>query len=131
MNKQDKKINPKLVQAFSLMNRDARIYANQIAQPNYRDTGIALLLWVFSGTIGGHDIYLNRTTDAVIKICMFVLVAVGFFVPGDISLVFHLVSVPYGLILIRDFYYMPRFVEKVNEDLLLEALNILKLPAPK
>jgi TM2 domain-containing membrane protein YozV len=79
-----------------------------------KSTGVAYVLWLFTGGIGGHRFYLGRTGSAVGQLVLSVmgwmlLLAAGF---GIVFLI------PLGIWLLIDLFLIPGMAEGHNQNLM-------------
>ena len=93
-------------------------------ESNKKSTGVAYLLWFFTGGFGGHRFYLGRAGSAVAQLLLSIvgwplLLAAG---AGAVLLV------PLGIWLIIDLFTIPGMVATHN-GALMNTLN--SFPAPK
>jgi TM2 domain-containing membrane protein YozV len=78
-----------------------------------KSTGVAYLLWIFLGSLGGHRFYLERTGSAVAQLILCVLGwATIWFVVGLIFLI------PLGVWLLIDLFLIPGMAQERNSKLM-------------
>ncbi|WP_156459502.1 NINE protein [Brevundimonas sp. Root1279] len=83
-------------------------------EANKKSTGVAFLLWFFTGGLGGHRFYLGKTGSAVGQLVLSVLGWVTiWFVVGLLFLI------PLGIWLLIDLFLISGMVESHNRELML------------
>lgn len=82
-------------------------------EANKKSTGVAFLLWFFTGGLGGHRFYLGKTGSAVGQLVLSVLGwATVWFVVGLLFLI------PLGIWLLVDLFLISGMVESHNRELM-------------
>lgn len=76
-----------------------------------KSVGVAYLLWLFLGTLGGHRFYLGRTITALLMLLLFV---VGF-ITAFVGIGFIFIGIV-GLWALIDAFLIPGMVSKQKDD---------------
>lgn len=91
-------------------------------QAGKKSTGVAYLLWLFLGSVGGHHFYLKQNDAA------FVMVALAVFGWTTVAFVVGLLFlVPLAIWLLIDLFTIPSMVAKFNANLMAQ-LNAAAAP---
>lgn len=90
-----------------------------------KSTGLAFVLWFFTGGVGGHRFYLGKTGSAVAQLCLSVFGWLFVFAAGA----GFLLLIPLGIWLLVDLFMISGMVQEHNRALM-NRLNQVSATTP-